>query len=881
MKKFILTPLVIVVSFLSITVFLCQCAQAAPVISVAPKSVNLGNIPVGNTSASKTVTIANRGTSDLSIDSITITGANASEFSQISDCATMSAGLSCSITVTFTPAAPYGKKSAIINIVSNDLKKSTVKVKLSGQAPAPKISASPMSANLGSVAVGSGSSPKTVTIRNTGLSNLVINSVTIAGTNASEFSEANDCTTVPANGSCSITVTFTPEAPHGKKSAIISIISNDPKKSTVNVKLSGLAPAPRISASPMSANLGAVAVGSGSSPKTVIVRNTGLSGLVINSITITGANAGEFSQTHDCSVLTNGGTCSISFAFHPATAGKKTAEANIASNDSKKPNVVVKLSGTGLSGNGGGAGTQAVEVFAFNDLGMHCLDKDFSVFSILPPFNVLHAQVVRKGIVGSKPQILNDTQASVSYSAVADSSGSINTTSVSKTNFWDFVLPLYGISLPVDTGFLGSRMPGASNTPQSFSVYEPSLRWFAAEGIPITPLDDQQQINSYPLMLIQAFDSETASASPPLSVVVPVSDEMHCSNCHATGGAAANATTMQKYGIQNWSNASSAEIQYKENVLILHGAMVGIDFMARKPVLCSSCHYMLPLDLTGTGPQGEQIGKPRLSAAIHSRHGKTLDGEIPSPGNPAIIPDTGITTCYYCHPGTVTKCLRGAMGDAGIICQQCHGGLLAVSGKFKARTPWVDLPKCQSCHTGDAVDHLGSVIRGTMVYDPADPSATPIIAANKRFAEENGRLYRFSFGHNGIACEACHGSPHAEWPVSSTIHDNIAAIQLQGHAGPIIDCTACHADGPPLSLNGPHGLHNVNDPNWNRNHEEFFEHNSSSCKACHGLQLEGTVLSRAAADRLLTTDEHGNISITKGTQISCTLCHGNPLSGGD
>ena len=474
-------------------------------------------------------------------------------------------------------------------------------------------------------------------------------------------------------------------------------------------------------------------------------------------------------------------------------------------------------------------------VFAFNDLGMHCLDKDFSVFSILPPFNVLHAQVVRKGIAGSRPQILNDSQASVTYSAVADSSGSINTTSVSKTNFWDFVLPLYGISLPVDTGFLGFRMPGASNTPQAFSVFDPASRWFAAEGIPITPLDDQHQINSYPLMRIQAFDFASASAPPPVFVVVPVSDEMHCSSCHATGGAAANSATMQKYGIQNWSNASNTEIQYKENVLILHGAMVGIDFMARKPVLCSSCHYMLPLDLAGTGPQGDQIGNPRLSAAIHSRHGKTLNGDIPTPGDPAIIPDTGITTCYFCHPGTVTKCLRGAMGDAGIICQQCHGGLLAVSGEFKPRTPWVDLPKCQSCHTGDAVDHLGSAIRGTMVYDPADPSATPIIATNKRFAEENGKLYRFSFGHNGIACEACHGSPHAEWPVNSTVNDNIAAIQLQGHTGPIIDCTACHADGPPLSLNGPHGLHNINDANWNRNHEEFFERNSSSCKACHGL----------------------------------------------
>jgi len=517
-------------------------------------------------------------------------------------------------------------------------------------------------------------------------------------------------------------------------------------------------------------------------------------------------------------------------------------------------------------------------VFAFNDLGMHCMDKDYSVFSVLPPFNVLHAQVVRKGVAGSRPQILDNTQAGVFYSAVADNAGSINTTSISKTNFWDFVQPLFGVSLPPDTGFFGFKMPGASNTPQFFSEFDPASRWFAAIGIPITPLDDNHNVNPYPLMRIQPFDSASSSTLPPIFAVAPVSDEMHCSACHSTGGVAANSATMSKYGISAWSTSTNPEIQYRENILILHGSIIGVNLMSRKPVLCSLCHYMLPLDLAGTGPQGDQVGKPRLSAAIHGRHGRTLNNEVPSAGNPAIIPDAGLSTCYNCHPGTQTKCLRGAMGDEGIVCQQCHGGMLALSGQFKPRTPWVDLPKCQSCHTGDAVSHLGSAIRGTTAYDPTDPSATPIIATNQRFAENSGKLYRFSFGHSGMACEACHGSTHAEWPVSSTVNDNIAAIQLQGHTGPIIECTTCHADGPPLSLDGPHGMHNVNDSAWNRNHEEFFERNRQACQACHGLNLEGTMLSRAAADRTLSAEGRTR-SVTKGTPISCTLCHGNPLFG--
>ena len=33
-------------------------------------------------------------------------------------------------------------------------------------------------------------------------------------------------------------------------------------------------------------------------------------------------------------------------------------------------------------------------VAAWNDLAMHCMDGDYSVFSILPPYNTIHAQVI-------------------------------------------------------------------------------------------------------------------------------------------------------------------------------------------------------------------------------------------------------------------------------------------------------------------------------------------------------------------------------------------------------------------------------------------------------------------------------------------------------
>ena len=47
-----------------------------------------------------------------------------------------------------------------------------------------------------------------------------------------------------------------------------------------------------------------------------------------------------------------------------------------------------------------------VVVFGYNDLGMHCMNDDFSELLILPPFNNLHAQVVDRS--ESDPHIIKE-----------------------------------------------------------------------------------------------------------------------------------------------------------------------------------------------------------------------------------------------------------------------------------------------------------------------------------------------------------------------------------------------------------------------------------------------------------------------------------------
>src|SRR5512137_1825184 len=67
--------------------------------------------------------------------------------------------------------------------------------------------------------------------------------------------------------------------------------------------------------------------------------------------------------------------------------------------------VAVKVTGTTTTPPPSTGGSSAPwRVLASNDLGMHCADLDYQIFSILPPFNVVHAQVLLPGTATTKPR---------------------------------------------------------------------------------------------------------------------------------------------------------------------------------------------------------------------------------------------------------------------------------------------------------------------------------------------------------------------------------------------------------------------------------------------------------------------------------------------
>ncbi len=317
----------------------------APAATLAPASLAFGNQQVGTSSASQGVTLTNTGTAALTIGSITITGANSGDFSQSNNCgSSVAAGAGCTITVTFTPAAT-GSRTASIAVTDN-ASGSPQSVALSGSGTTPAAGLSPATLSFGSQQVGTSSAPQNITLTDTGTAPLALTGIAVGGGNSGDFSQTNNCPSSLAAGStCTIAVTFTPTAT-GSRNATVSVTDNA-SGSPQSVSLSGTATQPAVSLSSTSLTFGNQAVGTKSSGKAVTLTNTGTATLTLNSISITGANASDFSQTNTCGgSLAAGSKCTITVIFAPTATGARSASLSVADNAPGSPQTV-GLSGTG------------------------------------------------------------------------------------------------------------------------------------------------------------------------------------------------------------------------------------------------------------------------------------------------------------------------------------------------------------------------------------------------------------------------------------------------------------------------------------------------------------------------------------------------------
>ena len=309
-------------------------------VGVTPASLIYTDENVGVPSAPQDVTLTNSATTALNISSITFTGTNPTDFSEINTCGTsLAGGATCTISVTFTPTAT-GARSATLN-VNDDAVGSPQTVGLTGTGTAPVVTLSATSLTFATQLVGTRSATKQVTMTNSGTGTLNITSITASG----DFLQQNTCgTSLGVGASCTITVQFFPRQKGVRTGAVT--IADDASGGAQTISLSGAGTVVKLGSIGLS--FGNQAVGTTSVAVPVTLTNTSGQALTLAGISITGTNASDFAQTNNCGTsVAAHGSCTIRITFTPTALGARSAALSISDNGGGSPQTV-GLTGTGI-----------------------------------------------------------------------------------------------------------------------------------------------------------------------------------------------------------------------------------------------------------------------------------------------------------------------------------------------------------------------------------------------------------------------------------------------------------------------------------------------------------------------------------------------------
>ena len=378
---------------------------------------------------------------------------------------------------------------------------------------------------------------------------------------------------------------------------------------------------------------------------------------------------------------------------------------------------------------------------------MHCANPSYDIAVLLPPYNTLWAQVVKRG---NPPQIVT-TGVSVEYKFVN------NTYSYGKgsySGFWDNMKALFGVQLDKNTGL---NLKDANIHNGLVGSMAPKGDHFEAVGVPLTPINDDGSWNPFQVAVITVKDG-SGNVLARTDATAPVSDEINCGKCHG-------------------SNAF-------QDILQKHDKNNGTDLVAAEPVLCAGCHGDPAL---GT-PKSDQA--KFLSAAVHGFHSTVS----PQPA------------CYDCHPGQQTQCSRSlAHTAADGNCTACHGDLAKVGQTADSgRTPWSIEPACVTCHTGVAeVDTQTTLYRNATGHGGvycASCHSSPHAMVPSRVLSDNYQSLQYEGAAKAIgSCGACHPSSRGQSGISDYAERHGGTNPRTPNA-----CNVCHTSVPTNTSAWPH-----------------------------------------------------------------------------
>jgi hypothetical protein len=300
-----------------------QQKVVGPAASLTPSTLFLGSVMVGTPSAAEPILLTSTGDQALSLNAISITGANASEFNETDNCqapTVLQPSKACTIMVMFTPSAT-GTRQAVLATTDN-APGPVQTVQLSGVGvapppPQPAVTLIPGTLTFPTISQGTTSSSLTVTVTNSGNATLHITSVVVGGNNSKDFSGVNSCVgAFAAKAGCTITVTFAPLAA-GERSETITL-TDDAADSPQVIQASGNAnPAFTAGAAPGGSMSASVTAGQSAQYQLQLTPGVGYSGSV--AFACSGAPVGAVCHAPASVPLANG--MPASFTVTVSTSG--------------------------------------------------------------------------------------------------------------------------------------------------------------------------------------------------------------------------------------------------------------------------------------------------------------------------------------------------------------------------------------------------------------------------------------------------------------------------------------------------------------------------------------------------------------------------------
>ena len=314
-------------------------------LAIDPAAVDFGTLTLGTTSAVQLVTISNTGNADALLSTSTNAPfALAAPPAGRTACGSaLVAGASCVVGLTFTPVVSGGVPGALV--VTSNASNPRITVSLSGigsAGPPPRALTVPSSLDFGGQAFGTRSAARTLTLTNTTALAITVTDIAVAG----DFSADDGCAIVPARGTCSLNVYFTPTARGARAGQVSITVAGDTRPYVVFLAGDGGAnPQPVLNATPARIGFGNALVGPAGPQKSITLTNAGELPVVLGGI----VSPGDFLVTSHCpTTIPVGGSCTLDVVFYPRLTGLRSQTLQVPYNASNSP-ARVDLSGTGCS----------------------------------------------------------------------------------------------------------------------------------------------------------------------------------------------------------------------------------------------------------------------------------------------------------------------------------------------------------------------------------------------------------------------------------------------------------------------------------------------------------------------------------------------------